>query len=380
MKLLLLSTSYPPVLGGLQTVAQQVAQHMHQHGHAVQVLTMRYPRHLPPYELCDGIPIARWLMLRPNLPDLERGRLAVWLASCLYYGLTLRRLAHLMETFQPQAVNFHFPTHLTHFVLWLRRRYTFRLVVSLHGHDVLGDSARTAYERRQFRQLLEQADAVTACSADLLKRAIACVPSIAARAAVHYNGVDLTRFADATSFEHPRPYALYVGRLDISKGLDLLIEAFAQAAERAPELDLLLAGEGALRSTLTERLAALGLSDRVHLLGQIAPQGILRLLNGAQFVVLPSRQETFGIAAIEAMAAGKAVLATRVGGLPEVLPVPPNQLVEPEVESLRQALCLWLGDLEAVRQAGELNRIHARRFDLKYTLQQYEKTLLGELQ
>lgn len=377
MNLLLLSTSYPPVLGGLQTVAHQVAQHMHQQGHAVRALTMRYPRSLPPHEVRDGIPITRWLMLRPNLPDLRRGRLDALLAACFYYPLTLRRLAHLMQTFQPQTVNFHFPTHLTHFVLWLRRRYTFRLVVSLHGHDVLGDSSRSAYERQRFRQLLAQADAVTACSADLLAKATALVPSIAPRAAVHYNGVDLARFADKTPFPHPRPYVLYLGRLDSVKGVDLLIEAFAQVAQSIPDLDLRLAGDGALHQTLVLRSAALGAAERIHFLGKVSPQCVVNLLNAAQFVVLPSRAETFGIAAVEAMAAGKAVLATRVGGFPEVLPVPPNRLVEPTMDALASALTDWLSNLAAVQREGEQNRAHAQRFDLVHTLRRYEATLLG---
>lgn len=377
MRLLLISTSYPPVLGGLQTVAQQVAQHMHKRGHAVRVLTMRYPRELPPHEVCDGVPIARALMLRPNLSDLQRGRLDLALAACFYYPLTLRRLARLMRDFQPQAVNFHFPTHLTHFVLWLRRRAHFRLIVSLHGHDVLGDAERSAYERRQFRQLLAQADAITACSADLRARAIALVPSAAPRIAIHYNGVDLTRFADRTPYEHPRPYVLYVGRLDAVKGVDMLIEAFAQAAQGARAPDLLLAGEGALRPTLSTRAHELGLAERVRLLGQRSPQDVVRLLNSAQFVVLPSRAETFGIAAVEAMAAGKAVLATRVGGFPEVLPVPPNRLVEPTVDALAAALSDWFSCLEDVRRVGEQNRAFAQRFDLQHCLARYEATLLG---
>ncbi len=377
MKLLLISTSYPPVLGGLQTVARQVAQHMHQRGHAVRVLTMRYPRRLPSQEVLDGVPITRWMMLRPNHGDLRRGRLDIFLAACLYYPLTLWRLERLFQTFQPHVVNFHFPTYLTHFVLWLRRRHTFRLVISLHGDDVLGYATRSAYEKHQFRQLMAQADAITACSANLLQLAIDLVPSIAARAAVHYNGVELARFADQTPFVHPRPYMFTFGRLVATKGFDLLLDAFARIAAASPDLDLLVAGDGELQQALRTQADQLGIHDRVYFLGRATPGQVVQLLNGAQFVVLPSRSEPFGITAVEAMAAGKAVLATRVGGFPEVLPVPPNQLVAPEPEALCQALADWLGRLDEVRQLGEQNRVHAQRFDLTGILRQYEATLLG---
>lgn len=88
-----------------------------------------------------------------------------------------------------------------------------------------------------------------------------------------------------------------------------------------------MAGDGELQQALRAQAAQLGVHDRVYFLGRATPEQVVQLLNGAQFVVLPSRSEPFGIAAVEAMAAGKAVLATRVGGFPEVLPVPPNQLV-----------------------------------------------------
>lgn len=377
MNLLLITASYPPVLGGLQTVAHQVARHMHQRGHAVYVLTMRYPRYLAHREIRDGIPVERLFFIRPSLCDLRRKRLDIFLAACFYYPFTIRRLATIARTFQPQVVNLHFPTHPTPFVLHLRKRQHFRLVVSLHGHDVLGDRQRSDYEREQLRQVLRQADAITTCSEALLRAAIAVEPGIADRASVHYNGVDLSRFADSTIFPHPRPYLLFVGRLSYAKGVDLLLEAFAQVAAHHPDVDLLIAGDGEARAQLETLTTAHALSSRVHFLGRASPLQVVQLLNGCLFAVFPSRIELFGIVAVEAMAAGKAVLATQVGGFPEVLPVPPNALVPPCVEAIAAVLDDWLMRREEISLGGQQNRVHAQRFEQGAMLRQFEATLIG---
>src|SRR5438132_12990022 len=101
MRVLLLPQSYPPVLGGLQTVAQMLAQHLSHQGHSVRVVTNRYPRSLRNHEMSDGVPVSRWLLLTPTFGHLRRGRPELFLASLYYYPSTLFRLTLLMQTFRP---------------------------------------------------------------------------------------------------------------------------------------------------------------------------------------------------------------------------------------------------------------------------------------
>jgi glycogen(starch) synthase len=346
VRTLILSPSFPPVLGGLQTVVHNLAQHLQQH-HQVYVVTQRYPRTLPAKEVYDGIAVQRLLFLKPDLHMLRRRRPDLFLASFYYAPAVLIQLANLMRTYQPDVVNIHFPDVQIPFVIWLRRRFAFRLVVSLHGDDIErwfdSESSPAISQQRgspinQLRWLLREADGITACSFYLLNRTVQLEPSVAQKARVIHNGIEPHRFMDKTPYCYPRPYIFAFGRLTHKKGIDLLLAAFSQIMLRHKEVDLLIAGDGEERDALQAQVAELGIGDRVRLVGRASPPEIVRMLNGCLLAVMPSRQEPFGIAALEVLAAGKPLLATRVGGVSEFVPQPPNLLVDPSVGALQAGL------------------------------------------
>lgn len=370
MRILMMTASYPPVLGGLQTATHALARYLIAQGHQVLVVASRYPRILPRHETLDGVVVQRELFLTPQAAGLSR-RPDLLLGSLLYYPLTLLRLRRLVRTFRPQVLNVHFPDTQIPFALWLRQRFCFQLVVSLHGDDVLrwfrDDRCIAAdADNRQLssglRALLREADVVTACSQYLLGRALALEPSVADKGLSIYNGIDPARFADHSAYSHPRPYILACGRLTRKKGFDLLLEAFAALANRSPSVDLILAGDGEQRAALAEQTRQLGIERRVLFFGHASQRDIVRLLNGCALLAVPSREEPFGIVALEGMAAGKPVLATSVGGVPEILPAPPNQLVPPSVEGLRQGLAVFLEHLDLFALSAQANRARANSY------------------
>ena len=380
MHLLLMASSYPPVLGGLQTVTHTLARHLIAQGHAVQVVTNRYPRALPRREELDGVPVERLLFLWPELGYLRRRRFDLFLASWFYGPATLLRLATTMHFFRPDVVNVHFPDGQIPYVLWLRRRFPFHLVVSLHGDEVLrwtDDGRPTTSDQRGLRRLraiLQMADGVTACSGWLLGKAVELEPSVAVKGRVIHNGVDLERFQDRTPYRYHRPFILVYGRLTRKKGFDMLLEAFAQAQTLAPDVDLILAGSGEEEMALRRQAQRLGLADRVHFFGRATSEQVVHLLNGCRFLVVPSREEPFGIVALEALAAGKPVLATRVGGLPEILePVAGGGavLVEPTVAGLAEGLRACLDRLDETPDWGAGNRQRAAWFTWERMVELY---------
>lgn len=336
MRILLVSSTYRPILGGVQTVTHNLAQNLLKSGHEVQVVTNRYPRSLPAREIMDGISVRRFLFLSPQIDSLRRGRADLFLASFYFYPSSLWRLGNLMRRFRPDVVNVHFPDHQIRFVLTMRQTFEFRLVVSLHGDEI--ERSVTA---PGLQSILHAADAVTACSQHLLEQAIRLEPSIAAKAHVVHNGIDPRRFVDKNQHFHSRPYALAFGRLTHKKGFDLLLKAFAQAGVAEWDIDLIIAGKGEEQQALMQQAQQLGLERRVHFRGHANPEEVVRLLNGCRFVVVPSRCEPFGIVALEALAAGKPLLATKTGGLAEFLTgfgetvsSPPVLLVKPDAEDL----------------------------------------------
>jgi glycosyltransferase involved in cell wall biosynthesis len=382
MRILLLSQSYPPRLGGVETVAQALAVQLSARGHEVRVLTNRFPRRLPARERREGVEVRRALFLTPQARYLRRGRLDLWLAGLVHGPLTALRLRRLMRRFRPDVVNVHFPDVMIPFVLRLRQAHRFRLVVSLHGHEVLrftGPGARPD-DARALREVLRQADAVTACSRHLLDEAARLEPAAARAGVTIHNGIDPERFAEQAAHAHPRPYVLALGRATHKKGFDLLLDALARVGTEGLRPDLILAGEGEELPALKEQARRLGLADRVSFFGRATQGQVVRLLNGCRLLVVPSRVEPFGIVALEGLAAGKPVLATRVGGLAEFLGQllasgPPEGqpvvLAEPDAGSLAAGLraCLqtpWPGDQRAgaafVRREYSWARV-ARRYE-----------------
>ncbi len=109
------------------------------------------------------------------------------------------------------------------------------------------------------------------------------------------------------------------GRLVPEKGHALALQVAAELHAQRPELKWLLAGGGPLHKDLQERIDALGLHSVVRISGALPHGDFLRAMATAAAVLVPSEQEGFGIAAAEAMRLGKAVVATRVGGLAHLL-------------------------------------------------------------
>jgi glycosyltransferase involved in cell wall biosynthesis len=376
MRILLFPASYSPVLGGLQTASHQLALQFQKAGHRVQVVTQRYPRRLPASEILDGIPVRRWLFLRPELTHLRRLRPDLFIAGLYYQPLVTCHMRKFFEDFQPEVVNVHFPDSQASLVLKMRRWLPFRLVVSLHGHEIDrwdGHSPHDLYTSKQFHDLqkvLFSADVVTACSEFMLNKALALIPEIGNKSKVIYNGIDFLRFQGTTAYIHPRPYVFFFGRLVYKKGVDLMIDAFARLSKELPQIDLIIAGQGEDEQRLKEQVLRLGLAGRILLWGKATPDQVVSLLNGCQFVVIPSRQEPFGITALEAMAAGKPVLATRVGGLPEFVPEEGNLLVEPDIDSLALGLVNMVHNPK-IDSVYLTNRRQAERFSWKAASDRY---------
>ena len=150
---------------------------------------------------------------------------------------------------------------------------------------------------------------------------------------------------------------LFLGRLEEAKGVFVLIEALARLAGVRPGLRAILAGEGDL-AAVRAAAAAAGVAERIELPGWVAGEAKACLLARAGILVLPSRFEGVPMALLEAQAAGLPVVATRVGGIPQVIAEGDNgMLAEPDdVASLVAALKPLLADAALAGRMGETGR------------------------
>lgn len=112
---------------------------------------------------------------------------------------------------------------------------------------------------------------------------------------------------------------LFVGRLERQKNVLFLLEAFAILGEKSPGASLVMIGTGSQQREVEERTRSYRLEDRVRLLGRKSPAEIACWMNAADVLVLPSVWEAFGIVGLEAMACGTPVVASRVGGMPDLI-------------------------------------------------------------
>ena len=154
----------------------------------------------------------------------------------------------------------------------------------------------------------------------------------------------------------------FVARLVEVKGVLDLLEAVALVVTRFPRARLVLVGDGPLREAVLERIQTLGLTSHVELLGRLEdPAPALR---GFDLFVLPSHNEGMGRAAVEAMAAGLPVVATCVGGLPDVVVDGETGLLVPphDPQALAEALTRLLEDPDLRGRMGLAGQIRAEAF------------------
>ncbi|MDA8145138.1 MAG: N-acetyl-alpha-D-glucosaminyl L-malate synthase BshA [Thermaerobacter sp.] len=164
---------------------------------------------------------------------------------------------------------------------------------------------------------------------------------------------------------------LHVSNFRPVKRLEAVVEIFARVQVRLPSR-LLLVGDGPDCPRARERAAALGVADRVHFLG--SQERVEELMAAADLFLLPSREESFGLAALEAMACGLPVVASRVGGLPEVVVEGTGYLGDPQdLEGMARAAVEILQDEDQRREMGAAARRAAlERYAAELVVPRYE--------
>jgi glycosyltransferase involved in cell wall biosynthesis len=219
-------------------------------------------------------------------------------------------LRRLIRIEQYDIVHFH--TKRAHALsLWLPRGSKPRYVVTrrMDYPERRGWYTDCLYNRR-----VDGVVAISRVIANLLIQAgvdggkIRCIPS----------GIDPRRFAESAR-QKPQSTGVQVigclAGLDERKGHEYLLQAAASLKADGLKLCYKIAGDGPLRHSLEQQASRLGLQDEVSFLGFVADPA--EFLAQVDVLVMPSLYEGLGVAVLEAMAAGKAVIATRVGGLPE---------------------------------------------------------------
>ena len=360
MNVAIFASAFYPHVGGVEELVRQLSHEYGSKGLHPIVLTNRWPRSLPSYEKYEGIPVYRLPMRIPE------GSFKVRLNYKLTHGAICREMLRILKKHKIELVHVQCVSSNGYYARLAHQALHLPLIVTTQGERTM--DAGQLYEKSSFmnyilHSLLTEADYITACSKHTLDDIEQYFgKSFEQRAKPVYNGINLQDFEHGIPYAHPRPYILGVGRLVSQKGFDILIEAFARAD--VGSYDLLIAGEGPERDSLEQSVQRYGLQDRVYFPGRADRRTVVSLFKGCSFFVLPSRLEPQGIVNLEAMAAGKAVIAANVGGVPEiVLHSTTGILVPPDdIDALAKAIANLATDTQLRNRLGLAGQQRACNF------------------
>jgi glycosyltransferase involved in cell wall biosynthesis len=261
----------------------------------------------------------------PAIPLLSRpfnGRMAA------------RALLPHVRAFRPDLIFSIFLYPDGYAALQIAKKLSVPVVAMGIGSDIhsIGDRLSAAYTRT----VLQQSDFLVTVSEDLRRMALTMGASPDRSRAV-VNGCDLSIFhvrdrAAARQHLNIDPAAqmvLYIGRLDVRKGLRELVEAAAKLHSTRPDLHIYIVGEGPDRPQIAQAAEALGASSYVHLMPPCQPDDVALWMAAANAVTLPSYMEGCPNVVLEALACGRPVVATRVGGIPEIMSDACGRLIPP---------------------------------------------------
>lgn len=229
----------------------------------------------------------------------------------------------------------------------LAARYQLPLFVKVHGTDVNRLRPGTLMTKSSLR-VTQQAKKVI-CVSKALKERLVSLGGPDSKLEVHYNGIDRSLFFPMDRQEIRRQLrvepdeflVLYVGNLKKEKGISELIASYGASVQSiSTKSRLVFIGSGAYRTVAERQIASLGLSERIQFLGSQPPETVVLWMNAASVLCLPSYMEGVPNVILEALACGTKVIATAVGGVPELNNYDGSMLLVPpkDIDSLVTAL------------------------------------------
>ena len=386
MKILMVNT-FHHARGGDSTYTRGLTRLLEGDGHTVVPLAMRHPDNDPsPWEH-RFLP---WVDLRSPGGLVSKARL---LPRALWSRRAARACARLVADTRPDIAHLqHIHRHITPSVLGPLRRSGVPIVWTLHdyelicpeGHLFSGGAPCEACRGHRYEEAIRRrckwgqfAPSVVASLEKRLHHILSvwdrvdrflCPSRFLADMVIRF-GVPAERVAHRPNFldagprterdrSGGRPTWVYAGRLAPEKGVDVAIEA----ARAMPGSDLLVCGTGPEDGRL-RRLA--GRAPNIHFMGHLPQRILARHIRTARAVVVPSRwYENFPYAVLEAQAAGCAVVASRIGGIPEQIDDGVDGLLVPpdDVQALQEALGRLLRSPDLARRLGDAgaSRVRAR--------------------
>lgn len=348
--------------GGLERLVLGLVREGRRAGHSTGVVCLERPGTLAPLVESHGVPV--WCLNKS--PGLHYSAYA--------------RLRDVFAELRPDVVHAHQNAALFYAGPAARRAGVPLVVYTEHGKHYAGATRRTRLKARVAAAFARRCFSVSRDIADELI-SYGVVPE--SKVCVLPNGIDTDVFGPMTGSEQLRqdlgiprdaPVVGTVGRLTEIKRQDRLIRAFAELTNTHTSAQLVVVGDGPLRNELQGMAGELGLTAAVHFTGnQLNPERFLRLMD---VFVLTSRSEGMPVSVLEAWAAGVPVVASRVGGLPEMIQDGRTGLLydQDDQPALVRLLSRVLSDRPFARCLAGAGKDHVEsRYTLRHMFREYER-------
>lgn len=302
MRILHWTESFHPRIGGTEVFVDHLIRAQQSAGHVCGVLTSALPQQ-PERETRQGLGICRLPFHRPLI---ERSLTAIRSVQ--------DAVEDLLASFRPDILHLH--TAQASALYFTRLPSSLRPPTVYTAHD--GIPADIAATNSLLARIVARANRIAAPSDYIHETLAQLLPGTMLKATRIHGSLPEPLVGGRPLPDTPCIIAL--GRWVADKGFDTLLHAADEIRHVMPNLDVILAGDGPESGTLHQLVDTLNLRDTVRFTGWIPPDSVPTAIEQASLVVVPSRwQEPFGLVALQAMQAGRAVVASRVGGLPELV-------------------------------------------------------------
>ena len=265
------------------------------------------------------------------------------LSFCVFLPFTLFQLYRFLTNNKIEIVSIQYPLPWMFYFAVLRRFCKWKLVITYQGNDAHDLASWTQTERWLIRFLLAASDRVVGVSASLLDKVRDSFPDLNLAYVTIPNGAPVEAIAQieadsARSFEEE--YIITIGHLIHRKGVDIILRALGMLRKNNEHLRLVVVGDGPDRSKLMTIARENGVEELVCFAGNQSHDQTISWLKGSLFFVLASRAEGLPLVLAEALACQKAVVATAIDGIPDIIRHQVNGILVPtdDPSALAEAL------------------------------------------
>ena len=362
MKIAILVSGFPPKqLAGTEIATHNIAKHLTMRGHEVHVITT-LDKGLSKESIVEGFYAHR-------IKTIERlgfGPISFSIKSLFLINKIHPDILHSQSILR---------TGLTCFIT--KKLFKKHYIAYCQGSDIYSS---WMFKKVISRLVLKNADAVIALTGDMKReikkiydRDIIVIP----------NGINLERFENLSredirrrlKIKEDEKVIVFVGTLRPVKGVKYLIKTMKIITQKGTDTRLMLVGDGVDRGKLEGLVEELDLGKYVKFIGKVPNEEVPEYMVASDVFVLPSLSESFGIVNLEAMASGLPIVATKVGGLPEVVKDGETGfLVEPRnPEQIAEKVLLIFEDDELRERISENNKKKAKEYSWESVVKRLEK-------